>query len=448
MKKVLLSSAIAAAMGVSMPAMAIVDIRELDSDPTTLAKITYASEIDVSASGTAFTDTGTEQDIRHEVGFSINNGSTRFIRYELNNGATFTADPTPVFTDTSGGTAAIAFTKQAGGAGQSFVVFEATANTADVAADDTIDLGMAGVTLTTEDAVTASYDLYETATAATNDGTALASESGVVYDFASEFKITVEDAGEDQIEVATNSKEFVDNDPNAQDLTTNIAKIQVELNGNLWTDSLAAAVGDVLTADTNLVISGDFSAVALDGNGDPDVSKVQLGGVDADALTATSATFNVGQTLYADGAEAIVTMEVTGDDTIPDGDSTGLYDVTAAAGSDLTDQNLGTVSTLSKNGDTEEVNMLLDPNGAFKNFVRITNASSVSGSVFIEMFNDAGDSVSFNLSDVSVGGTALDAELAGQASTRLIPTSAFVAAAQAADSSFGIVEFSSQQVPD
>jgi len=438
MKKLLLSSAIAVAMGVSGTAHAIVDISDIDDDATTDAAITYASEIDVASTGTAFTDAGTAADVRHEIGFSINDGSARFIRYELDNGATFTADPVPAFTDDSGGAAAVAFTKAAGGTGESFVVFEATASTADVAPDDTIDLAMSGVTLTTESAVTASYELFETATAATNNGTSLASVSGVVYKFASELKITVEDAGEEEIEVATNSKEFDDGDPNAQLLTTNIAQIQVELNGNFWTDSDAVVVADFLSGDNNLVISGDFSSVALDSNGDPDVSKVQLGGADADALTATSATFNVGQTLYADASEADVTLEVTGDDIIVDGDYTGLYDVTAVAGSDLADQSLGTVSTLSKNGDSAEVDMLLDPNGAFKNFVRITNASTVDGSVFIEMINDSGDSASFALSDVSAGGAALGADLAGGASTRLIPVSALVAAAQAEDSTFAI----------
>jgi len=48
MKKLVLSSAIAAAMGVSGTAHAIVDISDIDNDATTDAAITYASEIDVA----------------------------------------------------------------------------------------------------------------------------------------------------------------------------------------------------------------------------------------------------------------------------------------------------------------------------------------------------------------------------------------------------------------
>ena len=92
-----------------------------------------------------------------------------------------------------------------------------------------------------------------------------------------------------------------------------------------------------------------------------------------------------------------------------------------------------------KNGASTQETMTLDPNGAFKNFVRVSNTSGVEGRVFFTIINDAGESESFALSDVSVNGQAQPSTLVAQASTRLIPMSAFVAAAQAKNPDFGIV---------
>ena len=41
-------------------------------------------------------------------------------------------------------------------------------------------------------------------------------------------------------------------------------------------------------------------------------------------------------------------------------------------------------------------NLLLNPTGAYDNFVRVTNGGTVAGAVFVTMLNDSGDSVTFN----------------------------------------------------
>lgn len=412
-KKVLLSSAIAVALGTSGFAQAAIDLN--DADATTNSSLTYASEITVSASGTTLTDSATNvQDLTAELGFSVNSGSVRFVRVELSDGATFTAAPGLTVTD---GTTPSTGTVSAGGVGQSFVIFEFTAGD-DYAPDDTVTIDVTNVDVISQAAVTASYDLFETGTAAANSGTALASTSQVAYRFGSALDITVEDASEETIEVATNSTEFMGNV-----LVTPIAQIEIGTDGTtLSAASAPATLSDLVAAGTALEVSGDFTAVARDGNGDPDVTKVQLndaGGntlVSASTLTDTLATFVVDDKVFADTDEAIVTMTVTGDDEIIDGPFTGVYNVVAAANANTADQSLGELSNLEKNGSSVTANLVLTPTtdgGVYRNFLRVTNTSNIDGRVFVRVRNDVGDSATFALGNV----TGQDTVLGGQEST-------------------------------
>ena len=71
---------------------------------------------------------------------------------------------------------------------------------------------------------------------------------------------------------------------------------------------------------------------------------------------------------------------------------------------------------------------MLNPAGAYDNFIRVTNTGSVAGSVFATISNDAGDSVTFTLTS----------SLAAGGSTDLISVGTFYESAQAADATFDV----------
>ena len=92
-------------------------------------------------------------------------------------------------------------------------------------------------------------------------------------------------------------------------------------------------------------------------------------------------------------------------------------------------------STLAKNSDSTDLDFLLTPDGVFRNYVRLTNTSHVPGdNLRVTLINDAGDSVSFDLSDVvDEAGDSVSDELAAGASTPLININELYKAAQAVE---------------
>ena len=428
-KKILLSSAIAAALGTSGFAQAIT----LDSDATDA--ISYASEITVDGtSGTALANStnqelanSTNQELAAPLGFGILAGEDGFIRIDLGADAEFNGTPTILNNTNAFGADNIA----AGGGGESFVIFEVTGGAGGNASTDTVTVTPStGITVFSESAVTATYALFESGTAASNGGASLSTKTDTVYKFASGLATDVEDASENEIDVATNSTEF--------DTGTGspIAALSIgAASGVLWTGGSAVTLSNMITSATTLEVTGDFSA-ALDTNGDLDLTKVVAGSYgDADILTATKATFNLGTTTMA---SEVITMTVDGTSTIAPISYTGLYNVTAASNSDLADKELGTLSTLSKNGATANANLVLTPStegGVFKNFIRVSNTSSITGDVFMRVYNDLGDSVALDLSDIE--GQSSN-ELVKNGSTALISVDAIYAAAQTKDSAFEV----------
>ena len=421
-KKILLSSAIAAALGTSGFAQAIT----LDSDATDA--ISYASEITVDGtSGTALANS-TNQELAAPLGFGILAGEDGFIRIDLGADAEFDGTPTivnsvPFQTDNIA----------AGGAGESFVIFEVTGtSTSGNAPAETVTVTPGtGITVFSESAVTATYALFETGAAAANAGTSLSTKTDTVYKFASGLATDVEDASEKEIDVATNSTEFT----TATVTDSPIAALSIgAASGVLWTGGSAVTLSDMVTSATTLEVTGDFSA-ALDVNGVLDVTKVNLVNYgNVDTLTATKATFDLGTAALA----SVLTMTVDGTSTIAPISYTGLYNVTAASNSDLADKDLGTLSTLSKNGATANANLVLTPStegGVFKNFIRVSNTSSITGDVFMRVYNDLGESVPLDLSDIE--GQSSN-ELIKNGSTALISVDAIYAAAQTKDSTFEV----------
>ena len=154
----------------------------------------------------------------------------------------------------------------------------------------------------------------------------------------------------------------------------------------------------------------------------------------ATTLTATTATFafTAAEAEAAEGTACTFTMNVDG--VTPIGASTFTYlttmDYTLATVTDMSVATTGYV--LAKDGASGWLHLALTPGGAFNNYVRVVNTSAVAGKVIINMYNDAGSSVTYDLSTVA-GQTGT---LAAQASTGLITIQALYDAAVAADATF------------
>ena len=419
-------SALAAAMGMAGAAQAVVNLNVADS--STNGSLTYASELTVSASGTTLTDSGTKQDLKAKLGFSVNSGAVRFVRIDLNNGAKF--KNAPGLTVTNGSNDSTGSLSQ-GGAGSSFAIFEFTA-AVNYGPNDTVNVDVANIDVVSQSDVTATYRLYETGTAASNpsSSSALANASQTAYRFSKALKTEVKTADTKTIDVATNSTKF-----ESGVLVSDIANVGISVNSNvLWSTSNDAALTDLVAAGTKLVVNGSFTAVARDTSGTLDKTKVKLGTSDATTLTDSQATFDLGNTGLAAGSTGVVKMTVTGDREIADAAYTGIYDVVAATGSSIADADLGQLSKLKKNGSTAVANMMLNPNGVSRNWVRISNNSGITGRVFLRLRNDLGKSVTLNLGDVSGQQTTL---AAGNA-TGLIAIKDIFDAAKAKDATFDI----------
>lgn len=428
-KKSLLASAIALT---AFPALAV----DLDADT---GSVTFASEISTATATTLTNDTNA-LDVIVDAGFSISDGTARYMRFDLNSGAVFSAVPTLAVDDSNAGAATVLST---GGTGESFVVFEVTASTGQtVAVANDATLASATYNVTGQSAVTMSYSLYADPTDAVNaSGSTLATESGTLLSFTPATAVTASAGTSEQIDVTKASSTFT-NSTN----TTDIGNLVVTLTTANVENALGATDVNLAAATTaaNLVLTGDFSALQTvtggveTGNYALTAAFIDNDGacnsadVNATALTATTATFalNTAQALTA--AEVCVT--VNGTTVIAEQTFTASYEPTAAAGYTIADVSF-TMNTLSKNGSTKDLELLLTPSGAFSNYVRITNPSTIDGDVFVTLINDAGDSVQFDLSDVDGQSTN---NLVKGGSTTLIKIEDLYAAAQAKDSSFDV----------
>lgn len=420
MKKTLLALAIA---GLGTNAFAAnFDYTAANPDPHTIA-----TELSVPASNTI----STGDTLTWDLGFSITQNTQRYIRVTLGGGATFANTPAL----TVGGVTAVL--SQGGTNTSNFAIFEVSPTT-NVAADADVVLTLSNLKITGKNSISAAYSLYETAVDAVNQTNQLAGKAAAPYvTFASGLATKVELLGTRRvINVSANpsSTKFTTG------LTTQIGGVAIDAVDGLVTydTAVAADLTSLVANGTTLVVTGDFSAGVKNGAGVIAPATVKLGAVNANSVTATTATFTLDENAVGDPAipnYVPITYTVSGTTAITPATYTGVYDVVSDAAANTADVNLGTLSALAKNGDSTDVVLALTPGGVYQNFVRITNLSNVAGNVFVTVYNDEGKSATFPLSAVGV-----NAGLEAQGSTKLIPITDFYAAAQATDPSFAVAQ--------
>lgn len=195
------------------------------------------------------------------------------------------------------------------------------------------------------------------------------------------------------------------------------------------TDAVATSGSVVITGDfaASVGFDGDLSATTFDG--------VKLSGCtafaaarNATSLTATTATFTLTNAdIVAAAGACSVTMFVDGTTSINEQTATALVTIDYTNAAYVDESTSFSLFPLVKNGDTVDEDLVLTPGGAYSNLVRVSNKSAVTGKVIVTLYNDAGDTVTFDLTD---------GVLVGQASTGLVTVADLYAQAQAADATF------------
>ena len=422
--------------------------------------VEYAAEL----FGAGNTTTLTARTARYTLGAVVSTGS-QIVDVALTN-ATFATPPTLTFNalgddvtsdtdadlinDTGDGTA-----NSAGAATATLVAGGGTTDTtAQFRVNTTIDAEpLLDGTTAVGDAFTLSYAMANVTglgTATTTGGPTVsftisdalgpvdtAGAAGLSSASAEAITVTVAAGTADNIDVTTGSTLFEN--------TTN----QFDLGGFTITDDTSAvdtdgstefetnATSGVLT-DMTVTVNGDLAAaVGVDADSDTTTNDgLVLGGcgltANATTLTATQGIFSITSANAAtitDATECTLTMNIDGTTALTVNQPTITVEMDYATAGIADESVTGNATNMVKNGSNQLVPLLLNPDGAYDNFIRITNGGSVAGSVFVTLFNDSGDSVLYTLS----GG-----QLAAGASTDLISVDTMYADAQAADATFDV----------
>jgi hypothetical protein len=453
MNKKLLSVAVAAGIA----SAGGVQAATVDFTAATPTPATIANEVTIPATGlTILGDNATGAvaalSAKFDAGFAIDAVSTSYVRIDISSGTWQSAQATADLTiNTTGIDPAI--TLVSGGATtDSFVIYSVLANSAAnavVPTDDFIFTPTGGITALDRTTIDMTYRLFETSVAAVNQGDALATDSGTFVQFGAGNSVLSDAVGTDNkqinVQVATaTGAVFVGGNPSTIGLVnvTDAAGVSTA-NDNVAFTSNAQDAAAVLTVTGDFTFTQDLTALAPDGTytlGTTAAASAYLStsadcstrNVAATAITDTSATFSV---LNANPDILSVCVQANGVGLIPE----QTFGATLAVTGDTGFENESTIlnlATVTKNGTSATQNLVLTPNGAFKNFLRVSNTSNVAGSVSFSLTNDAGTTVAgVNLGDVAGQTTST---LAAQGSTALIDVNDLYAAAQAASATFDV----------
>ena len=424
--------------------------------------VVIASEIKASELNTV---TGDDYDVTGQSGFIIPSGAGYFARFELGGGATFATGLTMGSVSGLGDQFEIA---AGGGSGDDYAVVSVGASAGLIALGAPWTLSEVTYNIEDKADVMFTYSLHQGAGDAVNEVSPLNTQSGLLIKFAAATgmagKAPTGPAAAKQIEVASSGLLFVGG-----------GKKSTIMEISLTTTKAGAGFPDTGMGDPTLVdiaesvdftVTGSFASINLgDEDADPVVApagKVWLDSSPDCLISSSVAAANEGDpdvvinhnlgvlTINSNGqaeaeielpvegleldeyAKAYLCLETDGKTEIPEGRYTGKLEMTAKSGFDphpvVTPI---TGSTLEKNADSAEVHLLLTPNGVFRNYVRLSNTSSVPvDNLRVTLYNDAGDFKTFDLSDVE--GVSSN-ELAPYASTSLININVLYDAAQAVE---------------
>lgn len=402
MKKTLIALAVA---GLSFNAAAVdLDVAAKDQVANLFAKEqAFTANTAVGTAATKLVDV--------KAGFAL---TTPYVRFDLSNGAKFSGNPTLVGAANAPGDTGPTdglgnWSLASGGDGQSFAIFNIAGGTTAAR-----DLDLAGkVTVANQSDVAVEYNIFETAAnAVAKTNSLVTGKQGTLLSFVPVLKVTATpSAGLKKIDITSpaDGKLFEGG------ASTDLVDLSVALSktGIMKQDGTAIAnVAAVVTA-ASWKLDGNFKAA------DTLVDSAATDFVFADATQQSASLANAanGKVVYtANSTDAIAETAVKATYTV----------TTPAAGFAFDPFVIENAAVLKKNGSTAEVELALNPNGAYSNFIRITNKTATKGAVSITVIDDAGNTKQTTLAAV-LG--ADKGELAARASTAQIDIKDIAAAA-------------------
>lgn len=294
LNKKILAASIAAAFTLNANAAVNLEAAGTTADP--VGTVVYASEaiessdldgvlLEVSAAGTA------DLDFSAEVGFTIGNGTSKYLVITLSGDAEFDGTPALTLTNATGAVSQ-------GGDGESSVVIEVAA-TADIAASAVYTITGTDYKVSSTGMTTVTVATYETAADAVNELNALYTVSNVLTSVVS---VVTGDIADPTNAISTVVSEFKAFDTSSDATTVAIAPgglldTSEYVDGTSYTPAGALVdAATFLTAAQKVTIAGDFSFGTWTLN------------TNVDCTTAGSATALV---LNADEDEATVAANIT-----------------------------------------------------------------------------------------------------------------------------------------
>lgn len=371
MKKTLIALAVA---GLSFNAMAI-DFTQTKPEDTTSK---YSKELAIAA-GAVLADT-TAETVIVKAGVSL---TTPYVRFELAN-AKFEEVPT-LDTDNAlnpPGPVDVEWVLTAGGKGENYAVFNKklkAGGTANSIIGEVLTLSAVdGLKLDAAGKVDVTYSIHETAAGAINKTGALLTKSGTQLDFVDSLVVVAKPAaGVLDIDLAADAvkkgKYFVGDVKQTPFVSLSVATVTdlKQQNGS------PAAIADLITNGT-WTLTGDFTArkdaSAVSGGFKATDSKAVLSAVAPNLLTVATSTYDVVGTKLINGGVYGAELSL-----VPkSGYVFGTYKFANAV-------------EIKKNGSSTEIDLALNPVGAYDNFIRVTNKGSAAGEVTFNVINDKGE---------------------------------------------------------
>ncbi|ALS99253.1 hypothetical protein [Lacimicrobium alkaliphilum] len=271
LNKKILAAAIATAFTMNAHAVVKLDAAGTQADPTDT--VVYASESitagDINSDGLLEAgNAGNILDVRAEVGFTIGNGTSKYVRVELGGGAQFGAVPTLT---TANASAAVS---QGGTVGDDFVIFEVAA-TADVPAAQTYVVAATDYLLNASGTSTVAVATYETAADAVNETSALFTDSAALSTVVDVVTGDIVVPGESVATVGSDFLAFTTADGDAFSAT--VGKIgEIDVAEYISNAAAVNPAGGAVTAaglleqNQTVTVSGNFTFGAWELNDDLD----------------------------------------------------------------------------------------------------------------------------------------------------------------------------------
>jgi hypothetical protein len=364
---------------------------QVNIDATTPAPATVANEIVASAGApVTLTNTGALS-IQSTVGYALSNGEVRYVRVELANGVFKTASATSSNANASIGAI--------NGVGTSVIYFSITAGTGGIAATDTLTIaGNRDITGTASN-MTVSYSVYDQpsqAQAGGSTGRIVNKENKAYINFAKSHRLVVTtDSAISDVEASPAFTAFKSGQTSGSTAKVRLAALDYKLAATvpLKADGNAITLGDLMatgSTGTKLVVSGDFSGAA-NSNGTytgASLNRVFLSAntncstidLQPAAITAGSASFNVGATATTGNTNLCYEPRQTAPATLTIAASTYTADVNAVSAAAATyavaNTAGGQVGEITRNGTELQAPLFQTTPGYVSRFVLTNNGSA------------------------------------------------------------------------